>query len=239
MTTLAKILVTFCLSMACCSCNIAFNGVKGQGEVIKKERAINESFNAVKASRGLDVILVNNQDKKVIVEANKNLHDHIEIYVEGNTLHVTSDQNIYYADEKNVYVSYEELNKVHVNSGASISSREAVVQKDLDISATSGADVKLEIKAENITTSVTSGAMIDLTGKVNNHKANATSGADIRAEDLLSLISEAKATSGASIRIYAKDEFTGKATSGADVVYYGKPERVSEVDNSGGDVRRH
>ncbi len=238
MTTLAKILVTFCLSMACCSCNVVFDGVKGQGEVVSKERTINENFDAVKASRGLDVILVRNNDRKVIVEANKNLHEHIEIYVKDNTLHVTSDQNIYLADEKNVYVSYNKLNQLKVNSGASISSEEAVVQKDLALSATSGADIRLKIKAENVTSSVTSGAMIDLQGKVNNHKASATSGADIRAEELLSLVSEAKATSGASIRIHAKEEFTGKATSGADIRYYGKPEKVSEVDNSGGDVRR-
>ncbi len=238
MTTLAKILVTFCLSLACCSCNIAFDGIKGQGEVVKKERIINENFDAIKASRGLDVILVKDQDNKVVVEANKNLHDHIEVYVKENTLYVTSDKNIYYADEKNVFVSYQKLNLLKVNSGASITSEQAVVQKDLTLSATSGADIRLKIKAETVTTSVTSGAMMNLEGKVNNHKANATSGADIRAEDLLSLVSEAKATSGASIRIHAKDEFTGKATSGANIRYYGKPERVSEADNSGGNVRR-
>ncbi len=239
MTTLAKILVTFCLSLACCSCNIVFDGIKGQGEVIKKERTINENFDAVKASRGLDVILVGDGENKVVVEANENLHEHIEVYVKDNTLHVTSDENIFYADEKNVYVSYDQLNKVHVNSGASITSSEPVVQKDLALSATSGADIKLKVKAETLTTSVTSGAMMNLEGKVNNHKASATSGADIRAEDLLSLISEAKATSGAHIRIHAKNEFTGKATSGADVVYYGNPEKVSENDNSGGSVRRN
>ncbi len=238
MTTLAKILVTFCLSLACCSCNGVFNGIKGQGEVIRKERAINENFDAVKASRGLDVVLLKDQGRKVIVEANENLHEYIKIYVKENTLHVTSDQNIYFADEKTVFVSYTKINQLKVNSGASISAEESVVQKDIQLSATSGADIKLNLKAETVTSSVTSGAMIDLTGKVNFHKANATSGADIRAEELQSLVSEAKATSGASIRIHAKNEFTGKATSGADIRYYGKPDKVSEVDTSGGDVRR-
>ncbi len=238
MTTLAKILVTFCLSLACCSCNVVFDGIKGQGEVVRIERSINEDFDAVKASRGLDVILVKDQSAKVIVEANKNLHEHIEVYVKDNTLHVTSDKNIYRADEKNVFVSYDKLTQLKVNSGASITSEEAVIQKDIELSATSGADIKLKIKAETVNSSVTSGAMMDLTGKVNFHKASATSGADIQAEDLLSLVSEAKATSGASIRIHAKNEFTGKATSGADIRYFGKPEKVSEVDNSGGDVRR-
>ncbi len=238
MTTLVKILVTLSLSLLCCSCNIAFNGVKGQGEVVKKERTINQDFDAIKASKGLDVILVNDQSKKIVVEANKNLHEIIEVYVKENTLYVTSDQNIYSADEKNVFVSYDKLKKLNVNSGASITSSQTLIQKDIELNATSGADIKLELKAENVTTSVNSGAMMDLTGKVNMHKASASSGANIRAKDLLSLVSEAKASSGASIRIHAKNEFTGKATSGANVVYYGKPERVSEVDNSGGNVRR-
>jgi len=117
MTALAKILVTFCLSLACCSCNFSFDskgkfswgGIKGKGEVVRIERNINENFNAVKASKGLDVILVKDQNKKVIVEANKNLHEHIEVYVKDNTLYVTSDKNIFRADEKNVVLPPKKL----------------------------------------------------------------------------------------------------------------------------------
>ncbi|MCK8522862.1 DUF2807 domain-containing protein [Aquimarina sp. D1M17] len=239
MTTLAKILVTFCLSLACCSCNMVFNGIKGQGDVVKKERTITDNFDAVKASRGLDVILIESQDKKVVVEANENLHEHIEVYVKNNALHITSDQNIYSADQKNVYVSYSKINTIQVTSGASISSNDEIVQKDIALSATSGADISLKIKAQTLNSSVSSGAFINLEGKVNNHTASASSGANIRAEDLLSLVTEAKASSGANIRIHAENEFTGRATSGANVVYYGKPEKVSEVDNSGGNIRRH
>jgi len=238
MTTLAKVLATVLVSFSF-SCNIAFDGVKGKGEVIKKEQTITKEFSAVKASRGLDIILVKDQNKKVIVEANENLHELIQVYVEENTLYVTSDKNIYSADEKNVYVSYDKINQLKVSSGASIFSQEPIVQKDLSLSASSGADIKLNVKAETLTSSVSSGAMINIEGKVNNHKASASSGANIRANDLHSLVSEAKATSGAQIKIYAKNEFTGKATSGADVVYFGDPQKVSENDNSGGNVRRH
>ncbi|MEW7278400.1 head GIN domain-containing protein [Aquimarina sp. 2201CG1-2-11] len=239
MTTLVKILVSILLSIFCCSCNVAFNGIKGQGEVLKKEKTIHQNFNAVKASRGLDVILTNNSDKKVIIEANQNLHEHIKVYVEDNTLYITADENIYFADKKNVIVSYDKLQKVHVNSGASISSNEAIIQQDLDITATSGADLDLKIKAETVNSSATSGAMINLEGKVTNHKAKAIHGANIRADNLLSILSEAKATSGANIRIYAKNEFKGKATSGASIIYYGNPEKVSENDNYGGSVSKN
>ncbi len=239
MTTLAKILISICLSIACCSCNMVFNGVSGKGEVVTKERVIDEKFDRIKVSRGLDVILSNSTDQKVIVEANKNLHEHIKVYVKENTLIVTSDENIFRADEKNVFISYNRLNKVIVSSGASITAEETVIQKELALNASSGGDMKLEVKAENLESSVSSGATINLSGKVNHHKAKASSGADIRAQDLMSLSSQANASSGASIKIHAKNEFSGKATSGGDVIYYGEPEIVSETDSSGGNVRRH
>ncbi len=239
MTTLIKILVALCISILCCSCNMAFDGVRGEGDVIRKEKKINENFHTIKSSRGLDVVLTKKNDGKIIIEANENLHAHIQVYVEDETLFITSDKNIYQADEKKVYVSYDKINKITATSGAGVTSQEPIVQKDLVVNATSGADIQLRIKAENLTTSVTSGAIMNISGKVNNHKANATSGANISADGLLSLTSEAKATSGAHIQIHAKNQFTGKATSGANVVYYGNPEKVSEVDNSGGNVRRH
>lgn len=239
MTTLIKIIAGAFLALLCCSCNLPFDGIRGEGEVTRKEKTINESFSAVKTSRGLDVVLMKSDDKNVIVEANENLHEYIKVYVEKETLYVTSEKNIYQADEKTVFVPYNKLSKISSTSGSEVSSQEPVVQKELTLSATSGAIITLRVKAETVNTSLTSGAIMDLSGKVNRHIAKATSGANLNADDLLSLVSEAKGTSGAVIKIHAKDEFNGKATSGANVVYYGTPERVTENDNSGGVVRRN
>jgi len=236
MSTLAKIVVTTCLSALCFSCNIT--GISGKGEVIRKEKTIQEDFQTIKASRGLHVILMDSDDKNIIVEANENLHDHIKVYVKEGVLFVTTDKNIYRADEKNVFVSYQKLSKISATSGANITSEEALVQKELSLSATSGSDIQLRIKAEILNTSLTSGASINISGKVNIHNASATSGANLRAEDLLSLVTEARATSGSSIKIHAKKEFSGKATSGASVNYFGNPEKVTKKDNSGGNVSK-
>lgn len=238
MTTLVKIVVTVCLSCLLFSCNLAFDGIKGEGEVIRKEKTINTNFNAIKASRGLDVILMKSNERTITVEANENLHNHIEVYVENETLYVTSDKNIYRADEKNIFVSYQDISKITSSSGASIISQEPVIQKELTVNASSGSDIELSVRAENINSSVSSGAHIKLSGKTNRHQASASSGADIRSQDLQSAIAQASASSGASIKIYANNQFTGKATSGADINYYGDPQKVDEVENSGGNVRR-
>ncbi|RZS93314.1 head GIN domain-containing protein [Aquimarina brevivitae] len=239
MTTLVKILVTAFLSLFLASCNMNFNGIQGEGEVIRKEKTIDKAFTGVKASKGLDVILIKSDDAKVIVEANENLHQHIEVYVENNTLYVTSDKNIYRADEKNVFVSYKSLNKIASSSGASISSEATVVERNLTLKASSGSDIELSVRAETLQSSVSSGAHIELSGQANRHDAKASSGADIKSRDMESLIASATASSGSSIKIHAKQEFRGKASSGADINYYGNPEKIDEVENSGGNVRRN
>ncbi|WP_378184926.1 head GIN domain-containing protein [Aquimarina sp. W85] len=239
MTTLAKILVTLCLALLCYSCNIPFNGVKGTGSVVQTERTIDKPFNRVKASNGLDIILSKNNDNKVIIEANQNLHELIEIYVKDQMLIIKAKENIYSADQKSVLVSYKTLKEITVNSGASITSTQVIEQQKMKLNATSGADIELEIKSESLTTSATSGAFIDISGMVNSHKVSATSGAVIKAQEVLSLITDAKATSGASVKVHAKNEFKGRATSGGNVRYFGAPEKVSEVDNSGGNVSRN
>ncbi|GAA3514119.1 hypothetical protein GCM10022393_30030 [Aquimarina addita] len=238
MTTLIKFLVTLSLSALCYSCNFTFDGIKGEGEVTTREKTINKNFNTIKSSNGLDVVLTSKKDKKVVVEANENLHSHIEVYVKEEVLHITANKNIYQADKKTVYVSYDILNKIAATSGSEITSLESIVQKNLSINATSGANIHLDVKAETLTSSATSGAILELSGKVNNHNAKATSGANTSADNLLSMVSKAKATSGASIKIHAKNKFTGNATSGGHVLYYGNPASVSENDNSGGVVKR-
>lgn len=239
MTTLAKILVTLCLTLVCCSCNIPFNGVKGTGSVVQTERVIDQPFKRIKASNGLDVMLSQNDNNKVIIEANENLHELIDIYVKDDMLVIKAKENIYSADQKSILVSYKTLEEIAVNSGASVTSNQVIEQQKMKLNATSGADIELEIKSESLNTSATSGAFIEISGMVNSHKVSATSGAVIKAQEVLSLVTDAKATSGASVKVHAKNEFKGRATSGGNVRYFGTPEKVSEVDNSGGNVSRN
>ena len=238
MTNLIKILAGTFLTFLLFSCGFPIDGVRGEGKVVRKEKTIDQPFTAIEVSRGMEVVLSKSNDKKVIVEANENLHDIIQVYVEGETLHVTADKNIYQADEKTVFVSYQKLTRLSGSSGSNVTSAEPIVQKEIKVSASSGANVNLQIRAENLNSHTSSGAAMKLTGQVNVHSADASSGSNLRADELLSLVTEAEGSSGASVKVHAKNEFTGKATSGASVSYYGNPEKVSENDSSGGSVRK-
>ncbi len=238
MSTLIKIIVTSCLALLSSSCVFVTDGIKGEGPVTRKEHTPDTRFEAIKVSNGIQVIISKSTSSTIVVEANENLHPHIMIRVTDGILHISSDKNIYKADEKTVYVPYDSLHTITASSGAAVSAQETVVAKDIGIKTSSGASVTLNVKSEKLKSTASSGAQIQLSGTTNYHKAKASSGAHLNTKKLIGHTVEAHGSSGSYMSVYASSAFTGKATSGADVLYYGTPEKVTTDDNSGGNVRK-
>ena len=70
---------------------------------------------------------------------------------------------------------------------------------------------------------------------------DASSGANVDSSDLLTTYADVDASSGASIRVFARDSFSGDASSGSSIRVYGNPE-VAESETSSGasiDLRSH
>ena len=241
MTTLTKFIVALLTSMMLMSCNFDLNGgwgVRGNGDVETIDRYINEDFNSIKVSRGLDVYLSQSDDVNIVVEADENLHDIIVTEVRNNTLHIYADENINYAKSRKVHVTFENVDKITATSGSDVYSMNTISAERLELSTTSGSDMELDIDTNVVECSSTSGSDLRVSGSTNKLYASATSGSDIKARELKAKISEAKATSGADITLYTSDELIAKATSGGDIKYYGNPDKVSKKDGVSGSIRK-
>ncbi len=235
MKTLLKITAVFFLFITTTSC--FFDGVKGNGNVITKNRKISNDFIRIKASRGLDVYITKSSDLSLVVEADENLHDLIEINVVDGTLIITAKKNIGLATAKKIHLSVKNLNEILVESGAEIYSENTFFTEDLKISATSGAEANLTLNVNSLVCNASSGAEINLSGIAINLEANSSSGSEIKAYELKVKNCIAKATSGSDIEISVYDSFEGKATSGADIKYRGNPKVISKNKSSGGSVK--
>ena len=215
-----------------------FTGVKGNGNVVSETRSISDDFVRIKASRGLDVYITKSQTVSLEVEADENLHELITTEVKNGTLIITSTKNIAIAKAKKIHLSVDHVNEILVSSGAEIYSENTFESEKLVIDVSSGAVVRMELEVGDLACESSSGADIRLSGKAENFRASSSSGSNIRAYDLATKHCVAKASSGSDIDIYVTESFQGKATSGADISYKGNPARVSQNDNSGGNVRK-
>ena len=240
MTTLTKIIVTTLLSLLFLSCNfdLNLNTVQGNGNVTTVERDISNNFTEIKTSRGLDVILTQGNELSLIVEADENLHDIIETRLEGETLVITSTENIGRAESKTIRLTFRSIERIKSTSGSDVYSTNTIRVEDLELKSTSGSDMELNIQTESLTCKSTSGSRLELTGQTSTLIAEATSGSEIDARELQANSSRVSATSGSAITVNSNKELIAKASSGGDVTYYGDPEKVQTSDGMSGSISK-
>jgi hypothetical protein len=242
MSTLTKIMASIILAILMMSCNFDGNfgtGINGNGQVVTKERPLNGSFNSIKVSRGIDVYLTQSDTERLTVEADENLQDIITTTIENNVLIITATENIGRSSSKKVMLHFNHISAIKATSGSDVVSTNTIRVSELELNSTSGSDIELSLDAETVNCHSTSGSDIELTGKTDNFIAEATSGSSIKAENLMTLNAQVKATSGAGIRVNTSKKLTAKASSGGDVRYSGNPEIVKTSDGVSGSIKGH
>ncbi len=208
----------------------------------KQNRKVKD-FDVVNVSAGIELILTMGDRESVRIEADESIIDEIITEVKGNTLHIYRKSgnwfNIFnWRRQKSVkaYVTAINLRGIDASSGSDVKSENMLEGDRLDVRASSGSSVILNIVYKDVVLGCSSGADIRMSGKAKTVEADASSGADINARALEAVICRASASSGADIAVYATGEIHAKASSGADIRYYGNPEIKNIEESSGGDV---
>lgn len=219
------------------SCNInMFNRVNGNRNVVTENRKVKEDFTKIKVSTGLDLYISQGSSNEITVEADENLHDIIITEVKDGVLKIYSEESIWKAKARKIYVTVKNLEEMTATSGSDVYTKETLKVNDIKISATSGADIRMTIDANSVESSATSGSDIEVSGVAINHTSRATSGASIDAYELRSKNVTVKVSSGADINIYASESINAKASSGGDIDFKGSPKQVNKKSSSGGDI---
>jgi hypothetical protein len=181
------------------------------------------SFHGIDASAGIQVLISQGNEEGVAVSvSDPEYADRIRTEVKSGILHIYRDNDWRFWNQlKNfkatVYVSFKNLDKIEVSSGAS---------------------VKGDIKGDNLSTSQSSGGMVYLKGSVAKLKSDASSGGMLRAFDLATDFLSADVSSGGGIEVTVNKEVNADASSGGFVRYKGQALIRDISTSSGGSVKR-
>ena len=223
MTTLARIAIAVILAFLASSCNFDINfgnGKKGNGVVVEETRNISEDFTAVSAAEGLDVFVTQDNDFSISVEADENVIDLIATDIKDGRLRIHTTENIGRATKK-IYVSLPQIDKLSTSSGADLIAQNVIRADKLELDASSGSDLHVELSASEVDADASSGADIKLSGRAEMLYVDASSGADIRARELAVKKCNAEASSGSDISVNVSESLIADASSGADISYTG------------------
>ena len=240
MTTLAKIAIAIFFSLFASSCILDANfgtGKKGNGTVVEETRNVKEDFTVVSASEGLDVFVTQGSDYKILVEADENIIDLIGTDVKDGRLKIHAIENIGRATKK-VYVTLPEVTGLRSSSGADLIVQNVIESERIELDASSGSDLNVELNAQEVSAEASSGADIKVAGQTDYLYADASSGADIRAKGLIAKKCTADASSGSDISVNVTESLVADASSGADISYTGEAS-VETKKSASGSVRKY
>lgn len=199
-------------------------------------------FNAIDVATGIDLYITMGSSEEVKIVADDDIINDIKTEVKDGTLRIYMKRNNWFNwggnRTRKAFVTVKELNKLHASSGSDVKSENLLEGESLEVSASSGSDIEIEVKYKNFSIDASSGSDAEIKGKVKYLTAEASSGSDIDASELESVNCKVNASSGSDISINVSEELVAHASSGADIVYYGNPKMRDIDESSGGDVSR-
>ena len=233
-----KVYYLFIVTFFMASCGIKYHdSISGNGKVSTTEIST-DTIRHIRVSDRIDLILIPSDTNRVVLKADENLHDAIDVTVENGVLKISSDKYIRLARSKEVWVYGNRICNVEAQAKATVTIRDTLVCDDFSLMVSSGAEVKMLGNFRSLRVNGNSGCDIFLEGKSDYLNITASSAADIFGFDFKATRADILASSAADVRIRILENAHLDASSAADIVYAGNPKIIDSRTTSLGDIRK-
>ncbi len=158
--------------------------LKGNGRITSKEITVKQSFDAVYANRGVCVKLVAGTSRKLLVEADDNVIDHVTATVKEGRLVLSIDPA--YSQLSNLHVTVTvptdgRLGKLHASSAGRIFAEPTIRSEKVRLYASSAGKIEARVEAVGCSAEVSSAGSIRCETKARECKFRASSSGKITA----------------------------------------------------------
>ncbi|MFN8248763.1 MAG: head GIN domain-containing protein [Ferruginibacter sp.] len=227
---------------------ISLSSVAQQATVVNDPnahpRTLNASFSAISVTDGIELYLSEGETESLAVSyADEKYAERFKTIVEKGVLRIYFDtEGISWSDNRKrklkAYVSFKNLDKLTATAGADVHVPATISVKKLEMRFTSGAVFDGSVKAEILSVDQNSGSQVSISGTVGKVEIDVSSGAIFKGYDFTADYCDARATSGASVKIAVEKELSARASSGGGIHYKGTAV-IKNVDvSSGGIVKK-
>lgn len=200
---IAVLLLSAIISVGSCIYTIAgARTLKGSGKLITQTVAA-PSFDKVKASRSVTVIITDKVSDKLLIEADDNIMQYVTTEVKDSELKISIDKSIDRFDRVSVTVSVPangHIRSLQASSAANIVTEVALSADEFELDASSAAKITAMVTARECTIDASSAARIIATVTSDECKIDASSASDIEA-DVTTSHCLADASSAAKIQL--------------------------------------
>ena len=205
------------------------------------------NFKGIHISSGIDLYVKQGNVESVKIIADKDKMEKIKTEKEGDILKIFAGSSkgwfnfeFDWSNKKTikVYVTVKNLNSIAATGGSDVFSEGKLDLIKLDVKATGGSDIKLDLDTDELTCETTGGSDVILSGTATVFKAFSTGGSDLKASKLRSNFCSISSTGGSDAYVWAEKEISISATGGSDVYHKGGARVVKSSSTGGSDIHQ-
>jgi hypothetical protein len=205
------------------------------------------NFKGIHISSGMDLYVKQGSVESVKIVADKDKMEKIKTEKEGDILKIFAGSSkgwfnfeFDWSNRKTikVYVTVKNLNSIVATGGSDVFSEGKLDLIKLDVKATGGSDIKLDLDTDELTCETTGGSDVILSGTATVFKASSTGGSDLKASKLRSSFCSISSTGGSDAYVWAEKEISISATGGSDVYHKGGARVVKSSSTGGSDIHQ-
>ncbi|MBO9633155.1 MAG: DUF2807 domain-containing protein [Chitinophagaceae bacterium] len=235
MKNLLLLLLPLALILSTSCSYVGGKRVRGKGELRTESRSVG-AFKGVSSSGSFD-IYVSSGPQDVKIEAEDNLLQYIETYIDNDILRVRTKDGFRLSPTKSVkvYVTNPSFNKIHSSGSGNIIGQSKISSPDkIDISVSGSADVNLDVDAPEVSSDISGSGNTDLKGTTKKFETEISGSGNVRALDLMSEETYVKITGSGDVSVFASVKLNVRVTGSGDVRYKGNAQVDSKITGGGG-----
>ena len=203
-----------------------------------REMRNHDSFSGISVGGGVDLVVTQDKSFQVEVLTDGDLDDVITEVSRG-ILEIKQKSNSWMSwnDKVEVRVSLPMLEYLNASGGSDVENRGTLHGDFLEIKASGGSDVELEISYERLEIDCSGGSDVELAGNAMKLELESSGGSDFDGADLIVQEADVNSSGGSDARIRVNKRIYARASGASDITYYGSPEYVDVNSSGGADVR--
>lgn len=209
--------------------------VTGNGNVTTKTISTSD-YDGIKAVGSMDVHLERGTEGNITVTTDDNLHEYLEIEVEGNTLILKTKKNFWLKTRKGVHVTvpFQDISEVALTGSGDIDNKDTIQGDSLELRVTGSGDVDLDVDVKTLDARVTGSGDMAIRGNSNNLDISVSGSGDFNGSNLVAQNTEALVSGSGDVRVQAKETLKARVNGSGDIRYSGNPSKSdTKVSGSG------
>lgn len=191
------------------------------------------SFNKVKFTGGYNIELIQGDTESITLSVKNGTSSNVKHWVEDSVLYVRNDTHGIRPEEVHIKLKFKNLEHIQIEGGANLKSHEPLQFDSLAIRLEGGANLRLKLNVNHLSTYAAGGVNMELSGIANSFEATTEGAANIDADHMETKRVTCRVSGVGNASVFATEELNATVEGVGKIGYRGNPVINKKVDGLG------